>query len=231
MSQQIAIFGSGELGQTLAQSLQDIGKKLTLFDHHADKVASAQAKGFDAQYLDFKNDELLKKAGVGDSLELLFALFEDDSENVFLCLSSRALAPELRIMAVSHQPDATHRLKAAGADKVIDPHHLSARRIYQIMTRPLVAEVLEHTIFGQQDLELVEIAISKDLSSKISSIGELQLKDFNVVLVGYLGQSEIIEPELGYLSPDHPIKAGDVLLVVGKNEAIEKVKKFMDIFD
>lgn len=227
MKQPIAIFGSGELGLALAESLRDLDRHLTLYDYHQARVAAAQAKGFNAKVLDFQSDEQLKQAGVGDSLALLFAIFEEDSENVFLCLSARALAPDLRIMSIAHQPDAKHRLIAAGANKVIDPHHLSARRIFQIMTRPIAAEVLEHTIFGRQDLELAEVPIKAALAQRCKRVGELEFQQFDLILVGYLGQNEIIEPELGYIAPEHPLEQGDVLLVVGRNEAIETFRNYI----
>ena len=82
MKQPIAIFGSGELGLALAESLRDLDRHLTLYDYHQARVAAAQAKGFNAKVLDFQSDEQLKQAGkvtpaMEDRVVALLSLSDD----------------------------------------------------------------------------------------------------------------------------------------------------------
>ncbi|WP_164503444.1 potassium channel family protein [Pleionea sediminis] len=225
MTLSIAIFGCGESGLEVARALSRDGHEVVLFDHCFERVEKATVKGFNAKLASYEKDEDLRLAGVGSTVNLLFALLNQDSENVFLCLSARAIDSSLRIMAISEYPDAQDRLLAAGANKVIDPYLLSANKVVQMMTQPLVSEMLEHTLLGQQDLELAELIVPKNspvIGKKVSELG--LSKKFNLVLIGLLDWE--VSNQLIFISDEneHYLDDGDVLIVVGHDEQINALR-------
>ncbi len=222
----ILIFGCRNLGFEVARSLASDSRNIVMVDHDADRVAIARAKGFETRQARYDSDEDLKALGIGDSVTLLYALLEKDSENVFLCLSVRTLASSIRIMAVSEQTEAQQRLLAAGANKAIDPFLLSAHQVVQSMTRPLVTDMLEHTILGQQDLELAELVIPDNSPVQGQRVSQLALgESYNLVLIGLLDWQTSDKFMFHSLKEDRQLDVGDVLVVVGHDAEINQLKR------
>lgn len=225
MTQHVLIFGCRNLGFEVARSLTSDSRSIVMVDHDAERVAIARAKGFESRQARYDSDDDLKALGIGDSVTLLYALLEKDSENVFLCLSARTLTSSLRIMAVSEQPEAQQRLLSAGANKAIDPFLLSAHQVVQSMTRPLVSDVLEHTILGQQDLELAELVIPENSPVQGQRVSQLALDEtYNLVLIGLLDWQTSDKFLFHSLQDDRQLDAGDVLVVVGHDAEIKHLK-------
>ena len=60
----------------------------------------------------------------------------DDSKNIFLAISARAIDESIEIVSITQKHDTIHKLKAAGAKTVIDPYQISGKRIYEIIKKP-----------------------------------------------------------------------------------------------
>lgn len=75
---------------------------------------------------DASEDEVLVAAGIRHA-RLLIAAREDDGENAFISLATKALNPSIRVLAVASSAHAIHRLKLAHADVVFAPVAVGAR--------------------------------------------------------------------------------------------------------
>jgi voltage-gated potassium channel len=149
----IAIFGynrqSFEAISRLDQNLYD----LLIVEPDSTLAALAEEKGYKTALIDFRSDEALSSIGMGKDLDIIFCFLPEDSENVFLTLSARALDKNLNIIAIVDKAQSAEKLIAAGANKIIDPYRICGQKIYELVKKPDITNVIDHTVFGRHDLK------------------------------------------------------------------------------
>ncbi len=223
----VLVFSCDELGQRVAAHLLSETQRLRLIDDDEARVALALQRGFSARRVEYTDDAVLKSLGIGDDVDLVFSLFPDSSRNVFLTLSARSLDPDLKIVTLA-EADKTRKLLAAGADTVIDPYNITAKKIFEQITRPLVSEILEKTVFGDTDIAISEVTIPEG-----SPVCGLTLDDIDLqsrYMVSVLGMLDL---ELGdklifaTLGLDHCLDADDVLVAIGPKQELERMRQFI----
>jgi voltage-gated potassium channel len=222
----IAIFGYHRTAVEVARYLRSRDYVITIIDDNEANLAKARYAGFETARLDYRDDGELKKLGLASEMEIVFSLFPDDAENVFLVISVRALAPEVRIFTIAHGPQAVSKMIAAGANKVVDTHEIAGNRIVDIIDRPIITEILDTTLFGQANLNMAEVPVTAGSSLIGRSLKELRIgNDYNLILVG------IVDRALGenfiYSTEGHNLRLaeGDVLVVIGPNEEIDRIRQ------
>ncbi|MCP4342804.1 MAG: TrkA family potassium uptake protein, partial [Desulfobulbaceae bacterium] len=183
-------------------------------------------RGYSALEADYTDDDKLKELGVGLDVAIIFAFFELDSKNVFLTISVKDLDPDVRVIALTQSDDSANKLRAAGVSKVINPYEISGRKIHDMLKRPLIAEVIENVVFGKNYLNLSELTVDKGSFLDGKMLGALELsKHYDLVLIG------VVDRELGdefiFLSSglDHKLDHGDVLVVIGPPEELERLRQ------
>jgi voltage-gated potassium channel len=218
----LALFGCNALALEVAHRLSAGGQDFVMIDNDEALVEQARESGFRVVRLDYTLDESLREIGLGGGIEGIFCLLRDDSENVFLAITARAMDPTLRIVAICREPEAAPKLIAAGADKVVDPYAISGARAYDLIARPEVVELLEETVFGQQDLNIAEVTIppgSWVAGQRLSRLRRHMTQ--NVLFLGVVGA------ELGHglifstRNIDHNLDVGDVLVIIGAREEVD----------
>ncbi len=222
----IAIFGynrrSFEAISRLDQNLYD----LLIVEPDSSLAALAEEKGYKTALIDFRSDEALNSIGLGKNIEIIFCFLPEDSENVFLTLSARALDRNLNIIAIVDTAQSAEKLIAAGANKIIDPYQICGQKIHELITKPDIANIIDHTVFGRHDLHVAEILIPENSYLDNTFTSELTLNEkHNLVLLG------IVDKELGddlHFSigeKDHKLDPGDIIVVMGPSREIKAFKK------
>jgi voltage-gated potassium channel len=181
------------------------------------EAASVAEKGFETRIIDFRNDDELMSIGIGTTVDIIFCFYPKDSDNVFLTISARALDRSLTIIAIVDDGESEEKLLAAGANKIIDPYEICGRKVHEMLTKPEISNVLDHTVFGRHDLNIAQIEIPFDSYLEGVHVSELNLKNekYNLILIG------VVDRELGDQlhftngETDHELNAGDVLVVMG----------------
>ncbi len=184
-----------------------------------DRCRKGQNPGFNVEQINLQDDDALRRVGIGDGADILFALLDDDASNVFLLISARAIAPNLPIVSISGVRDTIVRLYAAGATKD-RPYRISGYKIYEHMHRLLIAETLGCTVFGRVDLDIAEIHVTEKSFLHGKYLDELSLSDrYNLIVLG------VVDREYGdnlIFATDpkrHKLDGGDVLVVIGPEDA------------
>jgi voltage-gated potassium channel len=222
----VLIFGCGPLGLEVADQLRARDIKALMIDDDAEGLERAAARGFQVRALNYTDDDELKSAGLGEDVGVVFSLFMEDSRNVFLIISARALDPKVRIVTITQSGASADKLLAAGASKVIDPYEISARKIHELIRRPLLEETLEATVFGRQDLDLAEIRIPDGSSLNGAHLSGLDLAgDYNLVLLGVVDRDVSDAFIFATAGMDHRLDAGDVLVVIGPEAEVRRLKE------
>jgi len=225
-STKIALFGYDRGVLTVAGVLAEHGQSVLLVDNHQEHLAKAEAMGFATASINYRDDAELRRLGLGDRIGMLFGLFPSDAENVFLTISARAMAPELRIICMIHHLDSAPKLVAAGATKIIDPYEISGRKIWRILRQPLLSEVIEHTLLGTHQVRVVEIEIPPASFLDGCKLRDIDLRGrFALVLLGVvdheLGEHFVFSSE-GY---NHKLDGGDLLVLIGLDEDIARFRE------
>lgn len=81
---------------------------------------------------DYETAEVLSRAGVAESRVVVAASIED-SENAFICLTSKHIAPSVPVVATVSSQENEEKLKDAKADHIISPALLSAAAVLEIL--------------------------------------------------------------------------------------------------
>jgi voltage-gated potassium channel len=229
MMSKFALFGCNPLAIEVARRLSAAGTPFVMVDSDAARVESALKEGLVAQQLDYTDDEALRSVGIGRHIVGVFCLFTEDSENVFLAISARALDPRLRIVAVCQAPEAAPKLLAAGADKVVDPYEISGARVHELIQRPEVVELLEQTVFGLQDLNVAEIIIPQDSwlhGTHLSGLRKVMTQ--NILLLGVVDMERGKELIFSTRGIDHKLDCDDVLVVIGARRELDAFGELID---
>ncbi len=222
----IAIFGYGVMSLEVMRRLNDKQHSLLFVSQDESEEALMTEQGFETTIIDFRNDDELKSIGIGSTVDIIFCFYPTDSNNVFLTLSARALDKKLTIIAIVDDPESAEKLLAAGANKIIDPYEICARRTHNMLTKPDVTNMLDNTVFGQHDLNIAQIEIPSGSYLENSKSNDLRLAEkYNLILIG------IVDRELGdalhfaISEKKHTLNAGDVLVVLGPSREIKHFKE------
>jgi len=229
MKPRFALFGCNPLAIEVARRLRLARTPFVMLDSDAALVEAARKEDMPARQIDYTDDDALREVGIGSHIEGVFCLFAEDSENVFLAISARALDPQLRIVAVCQAPAAAPKLLAAGADKVVDPYEISGARVHELIQRPEVVELLEQTVFGQQDLNIAEITIPRhSWLHGVHLSGLRRVMAQNVLLLGVVDIERGKELIFSTRGIDHRLDYDDVLVVIGARSEIDAFRALID---
>ena len=129
-------------------------------------------------------EEVILRAGIQKAKGLIAAL-ATDVDNVFIVLTARQLAPELKIIARASTSESASKLKAAGANYVESPYEMGARNMAQRILRPTVTNFIDLAFtHKRKDIQMEEIPVSA-----LSELANVMLKDsgirqrFNLIII------------------------------------------------
>jgi voltage-gated potassium channel len=177
MVKNVVIFGYNRLAVEAMNRLDTDLYQMLVVESDEKQAAKAIAEGFDCKIIDFRNDDELRAIGIGTTVNVAFCFFSHDADNVFLTISTRALDKNLTIIAVMENHDAGEKLIAAGANKIINPYEICGRKIHELIKKPDMTNILDHTVFGRYDLNMAEITIPAG-----SYLKDTYVCDLNMIL-------------------------------------------------
>lgn len=222
----IALFGYYRSAVEVASYLRTGDYRVVIIDNDPVNLEKAKKAGYETAELDYRDDSELAKLGLGETIDTIFCLFPDDAENVFLTLSARALAPGIRIFSIAHGRSSVPNLRAAGASKVIETEEISGLRIWDIITRPIVTAILDHTLFGQANLNVTELQIPNGSPFIGRPLAALELESqYNLILLGMVDRK--MEEHFVYSQKmqNVTLQTGDILIVIGPRDASTRLRQ------
>jgi voltage-gated potassium channel len=226
----IAVFGYSVMSLEVMRRLNAKQNSLIFISQNDIEAARITEQGFETTIIDFRNDEALKSIGIGSSIDIIFCFYPTDSDNVFLTLSARALDKKLTIIAIVDAPESAEKLLAAGANKIIDPYEICARRTHNMLTKPDVTNMLDNTVFGQHDLNIAQIEIPKGSYLENAKNTELKLAErHNLILIGIVDREFGDALHFAISEKKHILNAGDVLVVLGPAKEIKHFKEAVEM--
>jgi len=220
------VCGYGRIGRVLCRNLQKTGYDLVVVEKNPDLVPVMDADGVLYVSGDAADEANLIKAGI-ERAKGIVAVLATDTDNVFLVLSARQLAPGLTIIARASQEGAKSKLQAAGANSVESPYEMGAASMAHRIIRPTVTNFIDLAMaFTRKDIQMEEIPVSE--SSKLTHVPLKDSgirQDFNLIIIA------IKKPDGTMLfnpSFEAAFMPGDTVIAVGEEENLQKLEKILN---
>lgn len=216
------VCGYGRIGKVICEKLLRENLDLVIIDKRQDLIDTFETLGMVYIISDAGDEAALEKAGIHRAKALIAAL-ATDTDNVFLVLSARQIAPNLKIIARAGSEGAKRKLAAAGANTVEAPYEMGAATMAQRIIRPTVTNFLD-LAFAQhhKDIQMEEIPVSQ-----ASPLKEIMLKDsgirqkYNLIIIAIKKADDhmLFNPSF-----EARLHAGDTVLAVGEPANLKKLE-------
>lgn len=210
----IIICGFGRHGKRIANELRKHGLEFVAID----KDPKA-AEGYENVLVgDAKNEEILKKAGVKNAKSIIIVV-DSDADAMLITLVARGLNNRINIVAKADNLETVEKLEKIGANKVFTPYIVAGKLLAKFAVSPMAASFLSTLMLGNE-YEIDQVRV-KNIYEK--TLKEINLTKYCVFVLGVYRENKL------FTSPtaDFKLKKGDVLIVVGKRENIDKIKSIV----
>jgi trk system potassium uptake protein TrkA len=221
-----AVIGLGRFGGTLARELSRQGAEVIAIDRDEDAVKKVRDSVSVALRMDATDEKALRAQGLESVDVAVVGMAHSFEATQLVTVMLRHLGVR-KVVVKAASPLQEAILRRLGADEVISPEKESAVRLAQKLISPRLLDYIELA----EGHSLVQIAAPKKFHGK--TIQELDVRRvFGVNIVAVKKRVEVAqeegEPVLEERLVDIPlptdvIEAGDVLVVVGRDEDIGRL--------
>ena len=224
MKDHYIISGYGRIGRRVAEDLKVSNKPFVVIDRSEEQVEGIQEADMAAVLGDSEDEDTLLRAGIERARGLIITLPED-ATNVFVTLLARELNPNLFILARTNDVRNRRKLMQAGAHKVVAPADVGADRMAQVILRPHVDQFIEQVLkTSTLGLQMDEVTVEPEAPLAGNSLAASNFRQqFDAIVIA------ILNGETGDMNfnpgPQDPIHAGDVLIVLGSESMITRLRR------
>lgn len=212
---EFVVFGLGRFGESVAMALAESGCEVLVVDDNQDKITDIAEHVTHAVCADITDAESLEDLGIGNFDGAIVAIGTDLEASVLITILAKECGIPY-ILAKAQNELHAKILKKVGADKVVFPEKEMGIRIANNLMMGNFFDAVElSSKFSMMDLDIPEDWCGHTLRS----LNVRATKKVNVIGIRRDGGLNI-NPD-----PDEPLKSGDILVVIGKNEVLKKLMK------
>jgi voltage-gated potassium channel len=219
------VCGYGRIGRLLTQYL--IQKYINVVVIEKDSKHEAELNSDGVLYLigDAADENVLIRAGTKRAFGIIAGV-GIDNKNVLLVQLARQLNPVIFIVARASRDSSKKALEQAGANKVISPYDIGARRMAHAVLRPTVIKFLE-TAFNDEEAEFQfeEIRVSQGAKlANVSLVDSNIRQEMNLIVIAIQDKKGemIFNPKA-----DTKFYIGDTIVVMGSAKSIKRLESLM----
>ena len=216
LKEHFILCGYGRVGEEIARTFSEEGVPFVIIDSRQENIAKAEEQGYLCLLGDATSDKLLMEAGIEQAKGLVAAV-GSDVDNTYITLSARGLHPDLFIEARASSKQAETKLKRAGANRVVSPNSIGARRMAMLALRPAVVDFIDTVTYRRgRELQMENINVG----------GKSPLVGLTVEAIRHRTKATIlaISKKGGKLLANPPgervVEAGDRLIIIGTKEQL-----------
>ena len=219
------ICGFGRIGRTICSELEADGGNFVVIAQNVSEIEETVKEKYLFLEMDATTEEALLRAGIMTARGLV-TVVNSDANNVFITLTAMGLRPDIFVLARASEERNEEKLVKAGATRVISPYLIGARRMAQVLRRPTVVDFIDIALMGNHLGLIMEEAT---LSMNSNFIGKNLInsnlrRDYGVIIVAIKKMSgEMVFNPL----PSATLEGGDVIIVIGKKEDLERMRKVL----
>ena len=203
------ICGMGRVGGYVADELLKTERPFVVVESNAEAIAGHTERTGHELVLhgDAADDDLLLAAGV-ERCAGVFAVTGDDSRNLVISMSSRALRPGARIVARVHDRRNVEKTLRAGADETVSPDFTGGLRIASAMLRPHAVSFMDIMLRSKENFRVEEVVVPADFKGcRVRDLA--QNRDYLLVAIRSPGDVWNFNP-----APDDRIEPDRVLIAI-----------------
>ncbi len=213
MRKQFVVIGLGRFGTSVARTISELGHDVLAIDTNENSVHALMHDVTKAVQADARDEETLRALGVRNFEVAIVAIGDDLEANILITLMLKEMGiPYVVAKAQSFQHGKV--LEKIGADKIIYPEKDMGIRLAHNLVTSNVMDFIELS----PDYSVFEVLASPKFINK--TLGELNLRAALGISVMAIKRDEQIIVAPG---ADALIKERDVLVLVGKNNALAKL--------
>lgn len=221
------ICGSGELADVIIEKfikenldflvITDDRADLDDYSHHNILVIEGHAT----------EEEVLEKAGISRAKGLIAAL-PSEVDNIVTVLTARHLNEAIYIIANSTSKSGSQKLMKVGANKTMSAIEISGKRIASLMIKPNIISFLDVvTKVGDVEMDLEEVIVKKGSYLEKKDLIAAQIPNKTGLIVLAIKRNK--DKKMLFNPPGNYIfETSDVLIVLGREEQVEKLRNLGD---
>ena len=220
------VCGYGRMGRALCSYLILRRLDVVVIEKNLKRVPVMDKDGMLYLVGEATDEAILLKAGIKRARGVISVL-GTDADNVFLVLIAKGLNPKVFVVARANQNATEKTLLAAGADKVVSPYILGARRMAHAVLRPTVIHFLE-LAFADEDTDIHVEEFTVSTSSRLIDVPLSQSglrQDLNLIVISVkkADGTMCFNPKAA-----HRLESGDTVVAVGKNKDLMEMEKILN---
>lgn len=207
------IIGAGRFGSAVAETLDAAGHEVVVVDRDEDAITRLMADVTQAVVLDATEERSLRELGASNFDAVVVAI-GDDLEASVLATAAAKDAGAQHLVAKAQTALAERILRRVGADEVVRPERDMGVRLAQHLVTPSLVDA-----FALGDAYAVmEVEATAALAGRLDELRLPNRFGVQVIAIGRAGELSV--------SPgaEEVVTAGDRLVVVGANAAIERLR-------
>jgi len=222
MARSYAVLGLSTFGYQMAVNLKKEGAQVLVIDADDNVIQKISDYVTKAVVADLSNEKTLKTLGVFD-VDAAIISMPDHFDITVLVTHELKREGVGEILAQVESDAQAGALEAVGATRIVFPERDIAERTVRELSSPTLADRIP---LGR-DVSIIEVPCPQKWERK--SLIELRLRTrFHVYVIGVktmTGEDRGAEKIDILPVPDHPLRAGNILLVLGRTDHLEKFKK------
>ncbi|MCL6610281.1 MAG: potassium channel protein [Peptococcaceae bacterium] len=217
----IILCGAGRVGKEAAMEL--LREKVNFVVVEKDPERLNELRELGVQYIagDATEDKVMQLVNLENASGLITTLPEDTG-NLFITISTKALNPNIKVVARANRPENIKKMQRAGADLVICPSAIAGVRMALSVLKPASVSYVQ-TLVDSRDvsIELEEIFLDSRSPLAGTELKNSGLREkYNILLLAIKREKEIILNPM----PEEAFRPGDILIVLGAAESLSRLE-------
>lgn len=210
------IIGMGRFGNSLAIELSNLGHDVLVIDRSEEKIAAVADHVTHAVIGDAKDENVIRSLGVRNFDVAVVAMADNIEDSVLVTIMLKELGVK-KVVAKAQSMLHMKVLERIGADVTVFPERDMGKRLAQHLSAKNIIDFIELS----DEHSIVEIEAPSAWFGK--SLLELNIRGaygINVIAArDKFARDLVVSPTAAYV-----IKEGDVLIVIGENDNIKKLR-------
>lgn len=221
------ICGSGELAEVIIRSFLDEGLDFVVVTDKREDLDEYSTHDILVVEGQSTEESVLLHAGIERAKGLVSTL-DTEVDNIVTVLTAKSLNPGVYIIANAITKSGAEKLRKVGADKTLSATEISGKRMASLMIRPNIISFLDVvTRMGDMELDLEEVIVKDGSYLENKNLLEAQIPSKTGLVVLAIKKKEdgrfLFNPPVQYT-----FRLGDVLIVLGREEQVDKLKSLGD---
>ena len=160
----VIVAGFGTKNRRAVEELLNLGTEppsIVVIDCDPERLEIAESYGCTVMKADATRDETMRAVHIERAKLLIISAGRDDT-SILICLTSRSLAPTLRISVAINEKDNEAPARRAGADVVVNPQDFAGLLLATSHTGQHIADYLADLASREGKVQLVEREVAAD---------------------------------------------------------------------